>query len=308
MTGTRVRAERRATLSEVSLEIGRLGLMVGLPATGKTTYLAALYHGSEEGDVPEALHVARLTGDRTYLNEIRDRWLRCEEAEHTATGQEKEVSIEFLDPAGGSLEVVVPDMSGESFASYWEHRGWPESFDIRVKAAAGVLLFLHPNQLHERQLIEAMDEVLAGLGEDAAQRESGAPDPEPEWSPDTSPDQVKLVDVLQSMARRRPPGAILPIAVVVSAWDVLPPGESPQHWVESRIPLVSQYLEANDAVHPSRIFGISAQGGDIATDRERLLSLSPSERIQVVGDGVANQHDITAPVRWLLSLAERGLR
>ena len=48
------------------------------------------------------------------------------------------------------------------------------------------------------------------------------------------------------------------------------------------------------------VYGISAQGGKLDEDKERLLSIElPSDRIIIVGNE-ASQHDISAPVQWLL--------
>jgi len=284
-----------------------LTLLVGLPATGKTTFLAALYHVSEDGDVPGALQIKLLTGDRTYLNEIRDRWLRCEEAQHTSAGKEEEVVLLFDDKDDRTFEVAVPDMSGESFAGYWEGRSWPASFDTRVAESEGVLLFLHPNELKEGPTIESMNAVLSAIDESegsapsspqAANTGSVAEDDEPTWDPATSPDQVKVVDVLQCIAHRR--NAYPPIAVVVSAWDTQPDGVNPSDWLADRAPLLSQYLQSHEEQAPHRVYGISAQGGDVRTERDRLLALTPSQRIKVVGHEVSDEHDVTAPLRWLL--------
>lgn len=283
--------------------IRHLALLVGLPATGKTTFLAALYHVSEEGDVSGALQIKLLTGDRTYLNEIRDRWLRCEEAQHTSAGKEEEVVLLFANEDGQAFEVAVPDMSGESFAGYWEDRSWPEFFDARVAESAGVLLFLHPNELKEGPTIESVNAVLAAIDEDEApslQSTGGSSegDDEPTWDPAMSPDQVKIVDVLQCIAHRR--NGYPPIAVVVSAWDTQPDDVDPGDWLAKRAPLLSQYLRSHTGLSPSRVYGVSAQGGDVKAERDRLLALAPSQRIKVVGPDVSDEHDVTAPLRWLL--------
>jgi hypothetical protein len=278
-----------------------LTLLVGLPGTGKTTFLAALYHVSEEADVAGAMRIELLSGDRTYLNDIRDRWLRCEEAQHTAAGKEEEVSLLFSDDRGGTFEVAVPDMSGESFIAFWEGRAWPESFDTRVQECAGVLLFLHPNELREGPTIDSVNLILKTMGGDSGGAVDGVQDadPLPEWDPATTPDQVKVVDVLQCISHRR--GSCPPIAVVISAWDTQPADTKPDLWLSQRAPLLSQYLESHTEHAPFRVFGVSAQGGDIKDDYDRLIAETPSERIKVVGASVSDDHDVTAPLRWLLT-------
>ena len=49
-------------------------LLIGLPSTGKTSFLAALY-AIQQTQSPTALVLKKLDGDSGYLNKIRDAWL-----------------------------------------------------------------------------------------------------------------------------------------------------------------------------------------------------------------------------------------
>ena len=52
-------------------------VMAGMPQTGKSTFLGALYHVLETGiDQPVTLHV--LPKARRHLEGLRERWLRVE--------------------------------------------------------------------------------------------------------------------------------------------------------------------------------------------------------------------------------------
>jgi hypothetical protein len=91
------------------------------------------------------------------------------------------------------------------------------------------------------------------------------------------------------------------LAVIVSAWDLVGQSAgSPSNWLATRLPLLSQYLRANPDRFATRIFGVSAQGGDLTRDGERLLLEDvPARRIVVVED-TSETHDLTAPVRWAM--------
>ena len=56
-------------------------LMVGLPGTGKTTFLAALWHVAKSHEVPGSMRLERREGDQEYLNWIADEWSKCAELE-----------------------------------------------------------------------------------------------------------------------------------------------------------------------------------------------------------------------------------
>ena len=73
------------------------------------------------------------------------------------------------------------------------------------------------------------------------------------------------------------------------------------------LPLLGQYLRTNADRYPYRAYGVSAQGGDLARDRTRLLELGADtwRRIIVEGPECA-EYDITAPIRWLIATGTGG--
>src|SRR2546426_12094390 len=59
-------------------------LMIGLPNTGKSTFLAALWHVVQQEDVPGSLVLERFPdGNREYIAALHARWLRCEPVDRT---------------------------------------------------------------------------------------------------------------------------------------------------------------------------------------------------------------------------------
>src|SRR5260370_390950 len=96
---------------------------------------------------------------------------------------------------------------------------------------------------------------------------------------------------------------------LVSAWDLAPTDADASVWLEDRYPLLSQYLRNSEGVLDVRIYGVSAQGGQLSKksdgpgpDRERLLAIRPpSKRIRIAGPDVA-EHDLTRPLLWLAGL------
>jgi hypothetical protein len=91
------------------------------------------------------------------------------------------------------------------------------------------------------------------------------------------------------------------VAVVVSAWDLV--GEAqlePKEWMRREMPLLSQFLQTNQETFESRIYGVSALGGNIKDTRTRssLIGMTHSERIVCMGPDCP-PHDLTAPILWL---------
>ena len=128
-----------------------------------------------------------------------------------------------------------------------------------------------------------------------------------EWSHNLSPTQVKLVELLQFVIFLRKSITPLPVAVIVSAWDLVRDPVLPVSWLENHLPLLSQFLAANADTMPSQIYGISALGGDLVKDLERLRHEAvPSRRIKVFANKLETSNDLTAPIGFLLNQSDES--
>lgn len=287
----------------------RRHLVIGLPESGKTTFIAAFWHVAESEEVPSALRVKHLTGDRGYLNRLREAWLRCEAVGKTHPAGETVVRMLLEDRASHiTSELLLPDIAGETFRDHWVNRRWTKQFDELVMSADGALVFVHPNGITEPLRIETIEGHTQELKN---AREIEAPKPPPSqaampsgtssiWDANLAPTQVQLVDLTQFLIWRRG-GQRLNLAVVVSAWDLVRDGgKSPRDWCAARLPLLGQFLNANPNRLAVEYYGISAQGGELPRDAERLRRLThASKRIEVVRDDLSASHDVTLPVQRL---------
>jgi hypothetical protein len=275
-------------------------LVLGLPGTGKTTFLAALWYLVVWGEVATGLRLDRLHGNREHLNRISSDWLSCRAVERTPVGSDTIVSMQLVaTDTDERAEVFFPDMSGELFSLQWKERRCARAHHRLAREASGVLLFVHPNTVVEPVRIDEVTPIIEEIGPTADATDDGnAPR---SWDADRVPTQVKLVDLVSALVRE--PFALphVQIAVIVSAWDLVGDSAgSPSSWLATRLPLLHQYLRANPERFATRIFGVSAQGGDLARDGERLLLEDvPARRIVVVEDETRS-HDLTAPVRWAM--------
>jgi hypothetical protein len=293
-------------------------LIIGLPKAGKTTFIAALWYVVETARVPGAMQLAKLPENRRHLNLIRERWVACAEQKHTSAGSEQEIRLALREPNGMDVvEVVVPDLSGESFEMQWSHRQWSRGYEELANEASGVLLFVHPDRMNDSPTISEAtalgdlleesssspnDSIVGATGEseqDVAASNAANVEELP-WDSSFAPQQVKLVELLQFLTVRPLQRDRFRLAVIVSAWDrAKADGLAPDKWLERRMPLLAQFLKANHEVFQSQVFGISAIGGNLESEADRLLSITdPTTRIDIVGPGVG-MHDITAPVRYV---------
>jgi hypothetical protein len=200
--------------------------------------------------------------------------------------------------------LTFPDVSGESFKQQWTSRQLTASYEKCLKTANGGILFIHPNSITLPLRIAEVDN-LAALIDDEVAAETALPPaapPSTPWDIEKAPTQVQLVELLQFLKGQphfRPP---FRLAIAISAWDLVSASKiTPENWVKEQLPLLSQFLASNRGTFEVGFYGISAQGGKYeGAEAIALQSKNPTKRIEVVGSGITNKHDITEPLLWLM--------
>jgi hypothetical protein len=267
-----------------------------LPASGKTTFLAALWYLLSQREIPTALTLGALPQNRAYLNELSGKWSRFIPFERTPD-EVQEISMRLKDGTTG-IDLHVPDMSGETWEAIWSTRLCAEHAAKWAQTACGIMFFLHADKI--RPPLDIM--TCNAMGEAAGKAQTdGNVTP---WSPDNSPTQVILVDILQALIMPPLGSYGRRLAVIISAWDKADDaGVTPKKYLQVHLPLLHQFLEYSGTFSDVKVFGVSAQGGDLesAEDAERLKAEDmPSKRIRVV-EGEHTHHDLTIPIQWLMA-------
>lgn len=272
--------------------------IVGLPRSGKTTFLAALYHLVDSGEVSTKLRIDSYSGDQSYLNQIVKTWLDCKEVIRTSQAGDKKVELCLEERVSGrKVMLAFPDLAGETFETQIEQRRCRSEYVEGCNLDGGIMLFVSPDRSGDDGM--TVVEQIAAVGP-PPNNESATAIAIP-FSHKRIPSQVQLVELLQFI--RSPPfrRQRRRVAVIVSAWDlVAEPRPAPALWLRSEMPLLHQYLHTNQSSFENRIYGVSALGGDIkdAQKRDQLISMTHSERIVCVGVDCP-PHDLTAPILWL---------
>jgi hypothetical protein len=280
--------------------------MVGLPSSGKTTFLAALrYVLTNQRKGSEVLSVRNFKANRSYLHSISEQWMRCEQVERTSRSDRPvTVDLPLRDEAGREVDLVIPDLSGELFQGLWEERTWPTDLIEIIENSGATLFFVHPDhQLHAPLIEDAVDQAaLAASGSSLTDLRTDQEEAPRDLNLAEVDAVVQMIDILQSLLRIRPPSYPRALAIVVSAWDRVPGlYAKPEAFVEKAAPLLHQYLLAQGDTRPVRYWGISAQGGQYPKDTDELAEVeSPDERIIVVSADGETSHDLWRPVAWLL--------
>lgn len=288
--------------------MSRTVIPVGLQKVGKTTFLAALWDVLNAGDVPRSLKLEKTEGDMQYLSEIRAAWASYKEITRTGPASDKSVTIRVRDEeTSEATELAWTDMLGERFETQWTDRVWTRSYQQLVDTAIGIVLFVHPRRVIESPLIADAQRLLANFQDE---RDGPLATVEAESKPAPFdlrkvPTQTQLVGLLQFISERFSGTRRFRLSVIISAWDLVERTDqsSPAAWIERRLPLLQQFLVANDDQFDHKHFGVSSQGCDYAdtvtvTKMQKKFYRS-SDRIRVVFDG-RSSNNITAPILWAL--------
>lgn len=270
-------------------------VIMGLPKSGKTTFLAALWHLIEACEVETSLRLAQLRGDITYLNTISKAWREFNPVPRTSMQSEPTIEIVVADASSGETALLAfPDLSGEGFEQQVEQRSCTREYLERCDVCDGLILFLTANRSHDDLTLYDIHDAMGPPGEQDVANQVP-------WTPKAIPEQVRLVDMLQFLTRMPFRRAKRRLAVVISAWDLVSPAQrDPAAWLARELPLVDQFLKTNGRWFEVSAYGVSAQGFDLESgDKDAAARLGTSARVIVDGPN-AGPHDLTAPLKWLM--------
>lgn len=280
-------------------------VIIGLPSSGKTTYLAALWHLIFAREVETELTFGGLDkGDASHLNAIAGRWRDAIIQDRTSVPGSRLVSMNLKNSQGETVRATFPDLPGEAYQRMWENRDC-ENHVADILRGGDVQLFIHSDTIREPQWVIDEVDVSRKIGVDVPSNE-----PHIGWEPRLAPTQVQLVDLLQML--HRAPLDIGPrrLAIMLSAWDKASADNlSPEEYLKSKLPLLWQYLKRNADSWTFRSYGLSAQGGDYDSNETGAQALSAadelraldkaSKRIRLVGASL-DSNDLTEPLKWLM--------
>lgn len=286
-------------------------VFIGGPGSGKTTYLGALW-STVQNAAPDALPRLsdKMPSRPGFLVAAESALMSGKSVGRTNrdTGERVELDLVLSD---GEASINYTDLAGETLTAVLLERRAPEDLVEDLRRSNTLMLFIHPNDVRASITIAEAAKVNKALGEDVDRNplvESGdvvVAGDKRIWSDADS--AVHLVELLQVCIELADPGGgVLPIAVIISAWDLVDLGDGwghvdPTEWLGSQMPLLKQFLDSNRWLRPWRAFGVSAQGFDFEAtpDDDEVWALPCSERTVVV-EGNAWRHEITRPIEWLL--------
>ncbi|ESZ12236.1 hypothetical protein X737_27920 [Mesorhizobium sp. L48C026A00] len=294
--------------------------IIGLPGSGKTTFLAALWELVNERRLPKVLRFHSIgDNDQSYLRKIVKVWRSAKEQARTRLIGLSAVKMNLQNGVGNVVQITMPDAPGEDFRSMWEERELGRVLGDSL-AAGSIMLLVNGNKVKGPAWITERATQRRAI---KVQKVEVLPR---DWEPSFAPTQVQLVDLLQQISHPPVGRACRKIVVMISAWDKAEgEGLTPDAFLVQKLPLLAQYLEAGRDGWTYRAYGVSAQGGEYdrnaenaekneegeepekkakpakGKDADRLREVDiPANRIRLVF-GERESNDLTEPLQWLMN-------
>jgi hypothetical protein len=272
--------------------------VVGLPETGKSSFIQALDEVLRNPRSDKDLRSYGLADDRSYLEREKDRYHAGEELErNNRLTENTSVELWFEDPTSGRrCRLQLPDRKGEVFKDQWVDRRWSREYRDELLGLSGALVFVRADEKSQNQ--ELLGQLIESAGQDNEPRTT-------RWDARKASAQVQLVDVLQFIGEAGILDERFRVAVMISAWDTVLADKTgfrsrdPEVLLQQEWALLSQYLRSNEDVFEHRVYGVSAYGGTPGK-LGKTAELPPHERVQLV-DGSGVLPDFTCPLKWILS-------
>lgn len=263
--------------------------ILGLPAAGKSTFLGALYYllMNEVGEKC-SLRIKHVLGDATYIGKLSDTWAEYTELDRTnLPNKNLKTELELEDNNHNVYKIKFPDSSGEKFKKMLNDRFIDIEEVNEIKSANRFFLFINPQHIEEPHFISEVPEQIRKENDINIDMNKK----------DRTPTETKLVELIQFILYIKGDTNI-DLDFVISAWDLLNDSiKKPMEYIEKNLPLLNQYVTANNNKIKIKCWGVSAQGGDLKSEEERLelarKSINVDDRIIVVDNEGNKSKDIT---------------
>ena len=136
-------------------------VIMGLPASGKTTFLAALWHLIEAEETECRLLLDGYRGELKYLNQISEAWRSFQKVPRTSHTGDVDVTINLLDrETGAKGTAFFPDLAGETFDQQVEERRCKPKLIEELAVDDGILFFINANIKGEALSIAELNAAL----------------------------------------------------------------------------------------------------------------------------------------------------
>lgn len=269
--------------------------MVGMPGSGKTTYLAMLSNMLVDGgkDFKLSKKVEDMPEGYEYFSKFGKQLLECKELDRTQRLVYNNLRIALWDALGNEYLLDVPDISGEVFRDLVKDRRITREIADRIGESDCLLFFINYKNMSWERRIPLQKENIDIKNIDVKKKETVDINLTDKREANQS-EVVELLQTLLDLKLNRPH-----IRFVLSAWDKVEAENGkdilPSKFVEERFPLLYQFVETNSKNFKAEYWGVSAQGGDFQNPEDvKRIEEEEYNAIKVIEPTGRRSSDLTA--------------
>lgn len=269
--------------------------MIGMPGSGKTTYLAMLSNVLVDGNSDTKLYkkVEDMPEGYEYFSDFGKLLLECKELGRTRRLVYNKLRISLWDALENEYLLDVPDISGEVFRDLVKDRQITQEIVDRIRESDCLLFFINYKNMSWEYRIPLPKEITDKKNIDAKKKEIL----DSNLADKREANQSEIVELLQTildLKLNRPY-----IRFVLSAWDKVEAEKGkdilPSKFVEGMFPLLYQFVETNSKYFKAEYWGVSAQGGDFQNPEDvKRIEEEEYNAIKVIEPTGKQSSDLTA--------------
>lgn len=268
--------------------------MVGMPGSGKTTYLGATWILLSDGTASTLYSKAPgiVPDDNSRLEAIAKDILDYNVLERTKQEENTKLDIMLNDQKGNKIFINIPDLAGEIFRDLVNDRRIRKSIVSNLLNADCILFFTYYENMAKESRIQSGD------GHNEENDNSLGIDFQIDEKREANESEVvELLLALLEILRK----SIKPINIrfIMSAWDMVEKKYGhdilPEGAMREMFPLLYQCIQCNSDRMNYEFWGVAALGGDLndPNDKKRI-QIEELEAICVVTPKRKKSNDLTA--------------
>lgn len=283
--------------------------LIGMPASGKTTYLVSLTNMLMFGERETLLKLKsrdRPKGMENIQTEIKN-FNQFQPVGRTIGVDEGWIELPLYDKQGNKVNLRIPDLSGEIFRDLVKERRLRKDIALHLQEADILLFFLNLDTISEEHLIPLDEDSAIGIIEkdyDKSVIEKGKAQIKDANAQEkkrvTQTDLVELLQCVLHLSKKR-----IRVKFILSAWDSIEKQLkletcTPEKCMEKSLSLFFQFLRSNSGQVEDEIWGVSAQGFDFENqeERERRMMDDFGNHARVIMPDGGETHDLTRLLFW----------
>ena len=269
-------------------------LIIGQPASGKTTFIAQFLTRVRKRK--SSIKLFKIAGNIKAIQNAIDRLAMGEEPETTPSNENVELVIP-IDVDGKKIDIVFPDYGGEQVNSLIELMEINENWQKLVINSDLWIHFIRPHEITPEY-----DLSMSSFDEIETKKSKVSK------SPGLS-NQSKFIELLQILLHTKNQGVKNPftrpkLSIVLTCWDELNTDNKPVQVLREKLPLFLHFVESVWGKEAFEVLGLSAQEFPLKTQeaKDKYIDELPETFGYIIDQNGVKFKDITKLVKIALQL------